>query len=128
MAACWDGSATRGTYRRLHVRSRTAYLSEESTPIAFLRLFADAHSLAAHFEGARERARAAFELIEPQGWDIYGSSSSWALESLRKAAAAAGVALSVLPIFHGRLPSDLICPGGVAAVCATQKSRAPANG
>jgi hypothetical protein len=76
-----------------------AYLSEESTEIAFVHLFADADSMDAHFEGAQERAKTAYELIEPQGWDVYGSPSSQALESLRKGAASAGVALNVQPIF-----------------------------
>ena len=53
----------------------------------------------AHFEGAQERAKNAYELLEPQGWDIYGSPSSQALESLRKAAASAGVALKLQPIY-----------------------------
>jgi hypothetical protein len=76
-----------------------AYLSEEASQIAFVHLFADADSMDAHFEGAQDRATTAYEFIEPQGWDIYGSPSSQALESLRKAAASAGVAVNVQPIF-----------------------------
>ena len=76
-----------------------AYLSEESTEVAFVHLFADADSMDAHFEGAQERAKTAYELMEPQGWDIYGSPSSQALEGLRKAAMSAGVALTVQPTF-----------------------------
>jgi hypothetical protein len=76
-----------------------AYLSEEATQIAFVHLFADADSMDAHFEGAQERAKTAYQFIEPQGWDIYGSPSSQALGTLRKAAASGGVALNVLPLF-----------------------------
>ncbi len=76
-----------------------AYLSEEASQIAFVHLFADADSMDAHFDGAQERANKAYEFIEPQGWDIYGSPNSQALESLRKAAASAGVAFNVQPIF-----------------------------
>jgi hypothetical protein len=50
-----------------------------------------------HIEGAGERARAAYELIEPMGWEIYGQPSSAALGAMRAAAATAGVRLSVLP-------------------------------
>ena len=76
-----------------------AYLNEGATELAFVHLFADADSMDAHFEGAQERAQAAYELLEPQGWDIYGSPSSQAWENLRKAATSAGVALNVQPIF-----------------------------
>jgi len=76
-----------------------AYLSEDASQIAFVHLFADADSMDAHFGGAQERAKTAYQFVEPKGWDIYGSPSSQALETLRKAAASAGVGLNVQPIF-----------------------------
>ena len=76
-----------------------AYLSETANEIAFVHLFANADSMDAHFEGADKRSEAAYEFIEPLGWDIYGSPSSQALEDLRKAATSAGVTLNVHPVF-----------------------------
>ena len=47
----------------------------------------------AHFEGAEERPRAAYELVEPRGWEIYGEPSRAALETMSQAASSAGVTL-----------------------------------
>jgi hypothetical protein len=54
-----------------------------------------------HFEGADERARAAYEVLEPEGWEIYGTPSDQVLESMRQAAASAGVPLIVEPDYAG---------------------------
>jgi hypothetical protein len=54
-----------------------------------------------HFEGADERAQAAYAFIEPLGWEVYGTPSDAALRSLREAARAAGVKLTARPAFLG---------------------------
>jgi hypothetical protein len=72
-----------------------SYLDEDQREISFVHAFADAASMDAHFEGSNERARAAYEFIEPLGWEFYGSPSAAALESMQKAAAAADVPLTV---------------------------------
>ena len=74
-----------------------AYLDDEGTEVSFLHAFPDAESMDLHFEGADERAKAAYQYIEPRGWEIYGRPSAAALESMRQAAAGAGVPLTVLP-------------------------------
>jgi len=77
------------------------YLDETGAQVSFLHVFADAESLDVHFQGADERARAAYEYLEPKGWELYGRPSQQALETLQQAAASAGVALSVEPDFMG---------------------------
>lgn len=74
-----------------------ACLDDEGAEVAFLHVFPDAESMDLHFEGADERAKAAYQYIEPRGWEIYGRPSEAALESIRQAAASTGVPLTVLP-------------------------------
>lgn len=74
-----------------------AYLDEQGTEVCFLHAFPDAESMDIHFEGVDERVAAAYQYLEPGGWEIYGRPSEEALESMRQAAAAAGVSLTVLP-------------------------------
>jgi hypothetical protein len=74
-----------------------AYLDDEGTQVSFLHAFPDAESMDIHFEGADERAKAAYQHLEPRGWEIYGRPSDSAMGSMREAAAGAGVPLTVLP-------------------------------
>ncbi len=74
-----------------------AYVDEEGTEACFLHAFPDAESMDLHFEGVDERAKAAYQYLEPRGWEIYGRPSEAALESMRQAASGAGVPLTVLP-------------------------------
>ena len=54
-----------------------------------------------HFEGSDERTAAAFELMEPRGWEIYGRPSDAVLEEMRQGAAAFAVPLTVLTEYVG---------------------------
>ncbi len=74
-----------------------AYLDAVGTQVSFLHAFPDAQSMDLHFEGADERATTAYQYLEPRGWEIYGRPSEAALESMRRAAAGAGVPLTVVP-------------------------------
>lgn len=76
------------------------YLDEERTQMNVVHLFADAESMDLHFDGSGERAKAAYEVVEPRGWEIYGSPSNAALETMHQAAASAGVPLSVQPFYE----------------------------
>jgi hypothetical protein len=78
-----------------------AYFNESGSEVSFLHVFADAESMDLHFEGADERARAAYEYLEPKGWELYGRASQKALESLQQAAASARVTLSMEPEYLG---------------------------
>jgi len=74
-----------------------AYMDADGGRISFLHAFADADSMDQHFVGSEERSRAAYEDIEPLGWEVYGRPSSAALDTLRQAAESAGVSLAVHP-------------------------------
>jgi len=64
-------------------------------------VFADAESMDIHFQGSDERGRAAYEYVDPAGWEFYGRPSQQALETMRQAATSAGVTLSVEPDYLG---------------------------
>ena len=72
-----------------------SYVDEERGVITFIHVFGDADSMDIHFEGADERARAAYEFMEPAGWEIFGLPSPGTLERMQQAAASAGVTLTV---------------------------------
>ena len=77
------------------------YIDPGRSVISFLHAFADAESMDAHFVGSDERARAAYEHIEPLGWEVYGRPSDAALQTLRDAAGRAGAPLTERPGFLG---------------------------
>ena len=92
--------------RRLEAeKPRTAvflsFLDQEGTEVSFVHAFADSDAMDLHFEGADERARAAYESVTPLGWEVYGSPSDAGLQALRQAAEGAGVPLTVRPAFLG---------------------------
>ena len=77
-----------------------SYLDEEGGRISFLHAFPDADAMDQHFEGADDRAAAAYEFIEPRGWEFYGKPSERAMEGMRATAAKFGVPLTVEPEFN----------------------------
>jgi quinol monooxygenase YgiN len=48
------------------------YLNEEGTEYGVIHVFPDAEAMDRHMEGAGERAKAAFEFLEPIGRELYG--------------------------------------------------------
>jgi quinol monooxygenase YgiN len=76
-----------------------SYLDEAAGRISFLHAFPDADALDRHFEGADQRAAAAYELIEPRGWEFYGRPSEQVMETMRATAGRFGVPLVVEPEF-----------------------------
>ena len=71
------------------------YLNGDGTKVSFVHCFPDADSMDLHFEGSDERTAAVYEFVEPDGFEIYGTPSDHALETMRQAAAASGVSLVV---------------------------------
>ena len=74
-----------------------SYVDRDRRAVTFVHAFGDAGAMDLHFEGAEERARAAYKLLEPDGWEIYGRPSEQALESMRRSADSFGVNLRVQP-------------------------------
>lgn len=86
-----------------------AYTDASESRVTIVHVFGSADAMDAHFVGADERARAAYEYVEPDGWAIYGTANPAVLEGMSARAAAAGVSLTVEPVFVGgflRLASD----------------------
>jgi hypothetical protein len=73
------------------------YLGSDGATFSIVHVFADADAMADHFTGAEQRSSAAYELIEPAGWEIYGRPHARQLEALRSEATAAGVELRLDP-------------------------------
>jgi hypothetical protein len=76
-----------------------AYLDEQGTQLTIVHVFGDADAMDRHFEGAAERAQAAYEYLMPRGWEIYGRPNREALETLHQAAQTAGVSLTLQPSY-----------------------------
>ena len=84
------------------------YLTDQGTRMTFVHVFADAEAMDRHVEGAEERSKAAFEFMDPAGWEIYGQPSNAVLDSIRRAATSAGVPLIHQPEYlagFARIPS-----------------------
>lgn len=77
------------------------YLDEDRARVAIIHVFPDADAMDLHFQGAEERAAAAYEFLVPEGWEIYGRPSPSAVESMRRSSAAAGVQLAIQPEYQG---------------------------
>jgi hypothetical protein len=78
-----------------------AYLDDTGTEVSFVHVFTDVDVMDLHFQGAEERSRAAYEFMDPAGWEIYGTPSDAALQMMRQAATSAGVALTVQSEYLG---------------------------
>jgi len=74
-----------------------AYVDENGQRLSIVHLFPDAAAMDLHVEGAADRSKAAYELFEPAGWEIYGTPSKAARETIERNAADAGVTLTVEP-------------------------------
>ena len=74
-----------------------SYLDAARDTVSFLHVFPDADSMDRHIEGAGDRSRAAYEFIEPRGWEVYGMPSDEAREMLQQAAASARAPLTIQP-------------------------------
>jgi hypothetical protein len=73
------------------------YLNDNGTQATFVHVFADPEAMDLHFEGADERSRSAFEIVDPNGWEVYGHPSDTAIGAMREMATSAGVPLTIHP-------------------------------
>ena len=73
------------------------YLTDDRRTLSIVHVFSDAEALAAHFDGADDRAAAAYDHIEPAGWEIYGRPHDRNLAQLQAASSQTGAPLTVHP-------------------------------
>ena len=69
------------------------YLDPELSRVSIVHVFPDSVAMDAHFEGAADRSKAAFQHLTPLGWEIYGPASDAAVATIGEAAKEAGVEL-----------------------------------
>lgn len=86
---------------KVRTTAQLAYLDDTGTTVSIVHVFADADTMDVHFQGAEERSKAAYEFMDPAGWEIFGAPSDAALRMMRQAATSAGVALTVQPELLG---------------------------
>ena len=72
------------------------YLNEDKTQLSIVQVFPDAESFDLHVEGVDERAKAAFELVEPTSREVYGMPSERVMEMLRPADGT-GITFKIMP-------------------------------
>ena len=77
-----------------------AYTSEDAAQVTIVRLFPDAEGLDRQLQGADQRAKAAYQFIEPTGVEIYGEPSEFALQMMKKVAGS-GIDVRIHPGFLG---------------------------
>ena len=71
------------------------YADDAGGEATIIHVFSDADAMDRHFEGSEERSAAAYEYIEPTGWEIYGPGSAAAVRQIEREAAEIGVSLTV---------------------------------
>lgn len=71
-----------------------SYVNYDGSEVSFLHVFPDAEAMDVHFEGAEERSKRAYEFMQPQSMEIYGSPSDSVLESMKRIAES-GVRVSI---------------------------------
>jgi hypothetical protein len=82
---------------KVRTTAQLAYLNDTGTKLSFVHVFADADTMDVHIQGGGDRSRAAYEFMDPAGWEIYGAPNAAALQMMREAATSARVALTVEP-------------------------------
>ncbi len=75
------------------------YLDRETGRVTVVHLFADSDAMDHHFDGADERAKDAWQVLTPEGWEIYGPAGDGPVATMQREAEAAGVPLIVQPDF-----------------------------
>jgi hypothetical protein len=93
----WPAASARIEAEKPRTAAFWSFLDESGATLSIVHVFADAESMDVHFEGADERARAAYEVVEPRGWEIYGPASDAAVAMLAEAASSSGVPLTRWP-------------------------------
>jgi hypothetical protein len=99
--AMFAAGATQLAVAKPQTAAFLGYLDRRGAALTIVHLFPDAAAMDLHFEGADERSRAAYDLFEPAGWEIYGTPSPAALATVKREAEEAGVPLTLAPTALG---------------------------
>ena len=63
-----------------------SYLNDDATEVTFVHVFPDSDAMDLHFQGADERSQSAHEFIQPQHFEIYGTTSDQVMATMRRQA------------------------------------------
>ena len=80
--------------------AQVAYENTDGTEVTIVRLFPDADALDQQIQGADERSKKTYELIEPVSIEIFGIPNPDTLEKMKKIAGS-GVAVKTNPNYLG---------------------------
>lgn len=59
------------------------YLNDGGTELTVVHVFPDADAMDLHFQGADERSKKAYEFLQPQHFEIYGTASDQVMSTMR---------------------------------------------
>ena len=99
--AMWDSIVLHLEQAKPRTVAYIAYLTEGGGDLTIVHVFPDGVALTTHVFGADERSRAAYEHIQPAGWEVYGPAPEEFLAQLGDSALAAGVDLVIQPTALG---------------------------
>ena len=77
-----------------------AYVNQDATEVAIVRVFPSAEAMDLQLQGADVRSKAAYQFIEPTSIEIYGTPSDFSMEMMEKVSGS-GIDVSVNPLFIG---------------------------
>ena len=80
--------------------AQVAYENTDGTEVIIVRLFPNADALDQQIQGADERSKKTYELIEPVSIEIFGIPNPDTLEKMKKIAGS-GVAVKINPSYIG---------------------------
>ncbi len=76
------------------------FASQDGSNVSFVHLFPSAEAMDSHMGGIEDRASDAFEFLETEAYEIYGTPSELVMQTMEKFAGP-GVRLSVEPEYFG---------------------------
>ncbi|MBI2780276.1 MAG: hypothetical protein HYX55_00580 [Chloroflexi bacterium] len=95
--AMWDSIVVTLEHAKPRTATYLGYLTEGGADLTIVHVFPDARAMTSHVFGSDDRSRAAYEHIQPAGWEVYGPAPEEVLKELGDAALAAGVDLVIQP-------------------------------
>jgi hypothetical protein len=93
----WDSMVIALEGAKPRTATYLGYLTEGGADLTIVHVFPDPAAMTAHVLGADDRSRAAYEHVQPAGWEVYGPAPEEFLTSLGEAALAAGADLRIQP-------------------------------
>ena len=76
------------------------FVSQDRSKISFVHVFPSAEAMDDHMGGVEDRASTAFEFLETEGYEIYGTPSAQVMHMMEKFAGS-GISLSIEPDYFG---------------------------